>query len=235
MVTYILLALGVISLVFFLILRDKNGSPLATVIKTLTSLFFIATAFAALGENNTVTYDRIIVPAALIIMGLVLGLVGDITLDCKIVYQRMPKDSDTYTFAGMVSFGISHIMYITALSLLYYFNAWSLLVAVGVTVAVFAVSILAMKMNFGKWLIPSITYAFLLSLFTANAAAIAITEATVGTDLVLLLVGSILFLLSDLVLSMTYFDGKDSKIMIVSNHILYYAAQFLIAIAVLFI
>lgn len=235
MVTYILLALGIISLIFFLVLRDKNGSPIATVIKTLTSLFFIATAFAAFGENNTVTYDRIIVPGALIIMGLVLGLVGDITLDLKINYQRMLKDSDTYTFAGMSSFGISHILYIVALSLLYYFNAWSLLVAVGLTAIIFGVSIFIMKMNFGKWLIPSILYGFLLTLFASNAAAIAITEATVGVDLILLLVGSILFLLSDLILSMTYFEGKDSRGMIVTNHVLYYAAQFLIAISIMFI
>jgi len=57
----------------------------------------------------------------------------------------------------------------------------------------------------------------------------------VGPDLILFLIGSILFLLSDLVLSMTYFDGKDSKIMIIINHVLYYAAQFSIAVAVLYI
>lgn len=235
MVTYILLALGIVSLVGFLILRDKNGSPLATVIKALVSLFFVATAFAALGENNTVSYDRIIVPAALIIMGLMCGLVGDITLDLKITYQKMLKDSDTFTFAGMASFAIGHILYIVALSLLYQFSGWAILIGVGLNVAIFAVSIFLMKMKFGKWLIPTISYGFLLSIFVCVAAAACIIENTVGADLILFLVGSILFLLSDLVLSMTYFDGKDSKLMIVINHVLYYAAQFAIAVAVLFI
>lgn len=235
MVTYILLALGIVSLICFLALRDKNGSPLATVIKTLASLFFIATAIAALIENNTVSYDRIIIPGALIIMGLVLGLVGDITLDLKITYQKMIKDSDTYTFAGMVSFGIGHILYIVAISMLYTFSGWAILIAAGFIALVFIVSIFLMKMNFGKWLIPSISYGFLLSIFMCVAAAACIIEKTVGVDLILFLIGSILFLLSDLILSMTYFDGKDSKVMIIVNHILYYAAQFSIAVAVLFI
>lgn len=235
MVTYIMLALGVLSLIGFLIVRDKNGSPLATVLKTLASLFFIATAVAGLLENATVSYDRIIVPALLIIMGLVMGLVGDITLDLKITYQKMIKDSDTYTFAGMASFGIGHILYIVAISMLYEFSGWAILVGVGLNAAIFAVSIFLMKMKFGKWLIPSITYGFLLAIFMCVAGASCIIEKTVGPDLILFLIGSILFLLSDLVLSMTYFDGKDSKIMIIINHVLYYAAQFSIAVAVLYI
>ncbi len=235
MVTYILLALGILSLIGFLVLRDKNGSPLATVIKTLASLFFIATAFAAFGENNTVSYDRIVVPAALIIMGLVLGLVGDITLDLKITYQKMIKDSDTYTFAGMACFGIGHILYIVAISMLYAFSGWAILVGVGINAAIFGLSIFVMKMKFGKWLIPSISYGFLLTIFMCVAGAACIIEKSVGPDLILFLVGSILFLLSDLVLSMTYFDGKDSKVMIIINHVLYYAAQFSIAVAILYI
>jgi hypothetical protein len=176
-------------------------------------------------------------------MGLVMGLVGDITLDLKITYQKIIKDSDTYTFAGMASFGIGHILYIVAISMLYEFSGWAILVGVGLNAAIFAVSIFLMKMKFGKWLIPSITYGFLLAIFMCVAGASCIIEKTVGPDLILFLIGSILFLLSDLagyvtaqpMLSMTYFDGKDSKIMIIINHVLYYAAQFSIAVAVLYI
>jgi hypothetical protein len=62
---------------------------------------------------------------------------------------------------------------------------------------------------------------------------------------VLLIIGSILFILSDLVLSMTYFSKEEdykkegilnpeSRFMISLNHILYYGAQFFIAISILF-
>jgi hypothetical protein len=54
------------------------------------------------------------------------------------------------------------------------------------------------------------------------------------TCTVLLAAGAILFLLSDLVLVMTYYDNKDSRPFIVVNHVLYYAAEFTIALSILY-
>jgi hypothetical protein len=51
---------------------------------------------------------------------------------------------------------------------------------------------------------------------------------------VLLAAGAILFLLSDLVLVMTYYDNKDSRPFIVVNHVLYYAAEYTIALSILY-
>ena len=49
-------------------------------------------------------------------------------------------------------------------------------------------------------------------------------------------VGGLLFLLSDLILSGTYFgEGKRRPVDIITNHVSYYAAQFVIASAVMFI
>jgi hypothetical protein len=234
MVTYIFLALGVLALVAFLAFRDKHGSALATCLKSLTSLFFMATAIAAFCENGTTSFDRIIIPAGLILLGLIFGLVGDILLDLKITYKRDLKDSDLYTYAGMLAFGVGHVLYIAAVSLLFDFNWWALLVAVGLAAVIFCTAILVLKMNFGKFLIPSISYGFLLSWFVCLVAANCIT-AGATTALVLLLIGSIMFLVSDLILSMTYFDKKDGRVFIIANHVVYYAAQFLIAISLMFI
>jgi len=53
---------------------------------------------------------------------------------------------------------------------------------------------------------------------------------------ILLSVGLISFLASDLVLSLQYFGGKqDSKNLTIVNHILYYIAQILIASFIFFI
>jgi len=50
----------------------------------------------------------------------------------------------------------------------------------------------------------------------------------------LFFIGALLFLLSDLVLSGTYFGtGKRRPVDVILNHILYYAGQFLIAGSVL--
>ena len=48
--------------------------------------------------------------------------------------------------------------------------------------------------------------------------------------------GAVLFTLSDLVLSGTYFgEGKDRPVDIILNYILYYSGQFLIALSLLFV
>ena len=105
-------------------------------------------------------------------------------------------------------------------------------------------SIFVMKMRFGKFLIPSISYCILLTWFVVYSAwNLAAIKSTAN---ILLLVGSIMFIVSDLILSMTYFSKEEdykkqgmmnpeSKFMIVANHATYYIAQFLIAIAILFI
>ena len=46
--------------------------------------------------------------------------------------------------------------------------------------------------------------------------------------------GMLVFLFSDLILSMQYFGGKDQKIFIYINHIAYYLAQIMFALFMLF-
>ena len=134
----------------------------------------------------------------------------------------------------MAAFGIGHILYIVAVSLFFAFSPWTILIAAGATAAIFSISIFVLKMNFGKFLIPSISYAFLLTLFIASAVAAGILTGF-SVTIILLIVGAALFLASDLVLSMTYFDGNESRFMIILNHALYYAAQFLIALSVYYV
>lgn len=238
MSTYILLVLGAISLTFFLLFRTKDGGILPATLKTITSLLFVATAISG-AINNYVLTGVAGVPKltyiGLIVLGLVFGLIGDFTLDLKVTYQVSNlRHSDLYTFIGMGAFGIGHILYIIAVALFFRFSPWTILIAAGATAAIFAVSLFLMKMNFGKFLIPSILYAFLLTLFlSCTVAAGILTAFTV--PVILLVVGAALFLLSDLVLSMIYFDGNESRVMIIINHVLYYAAQFLIALSVYYI
>ena len=238
MLTYILLALGGISLAFFLLFRNKEGGVGPAALKTLTSLLFVATALSGAVGNYIVTGNA--APAkltfmALVVLGLVCGLIGDLTLDLKVTYKTINlRHSDLYTYFGMAAFGVGHIFYIVAVGLFFGFSAWTLLIAAGATAAIFCTSIFLMKMRFGDFLIPSILYAFLLTLFLASAVAAGLI-ACFSLSVILLIVGAGLFLLSDLVLSMIYFDGNDARVLIIVNHVLYYAAQFLIALSLFYI
>ena len=238
MLTYILLALGGLFLAAFLLFRTKEGGLLPAALKTMTSFLFVATAVSGAVNNYIATGNAAPIKLTfmgLIVLGLVCGLVGDLTLDLKVTYQSTNlRHSDVYTFFGMGAFGIGHILYIVAVALFFGFSAWTILIAVAVTAVIFTVSLFLLKMQFGKFLIPSIIYALLLTLFLACAVAGGII-AGFSLSVILLIAGAALFLCSDLVLSMIYFDGNESRVLIIVNHVLYYAAQFLIAISVYYV
>ncbi len=238
MLTYILLVLGGLFLTLFLLFRTKEGGLLPAALKTITSFLFVATAVSGAVNNYVVTgilgVEKLTF-MGLIILGLVCGLVGDLTLDLKITYQSTNiRHSDVYTFFGMAAFGIGHIFFVSAVGIYFGFSAWTLLIAAAAAAIIFTVSLFLLKMQFSKFLIPSVAYAFLLTLFLACAIAGGIF-AGFSLPIILLIVGAALFLLSDLVLSMIYFDGNDSRVLIIVNHVLYYAAQFLIALSVYYI
>lgn len=257
MLPYFLLAVGIVMLILFLIARDKKSSMLAIILKTVTSLFFIATGLAAMVENGVAhDLDKIALPCALVLMGLVLGMVGDITLDFKIYFKGLEgeyanagKDKDSMMYFGMLAFGIGHVLYITSMAIRFPGHEmnvlWSALISIAVVAVMFCVTIFALKMQFGKFLIPSIIYAFLLCWFVVMSVMY-VKPAGASASSIVLLVGSILFVISDMVLSMTYFSkpedyqrqgalNPESRLMIIVNHVTYYLAQFLIALSLLFI
>jgi len=224
---YLLTFLGAIVLTLFLLNRDRNGSVKALLYKTLASFLFIAVAFASFLANPCPCAG---VYTALIMMGLVCGLIGDILLDLKIMYK---ESSSLYQHGGMAAFLMGHLFYLAALIGYFGFNWIPVAVALALAVIIILVSRFAFKFNFAEHTIDTYAYSFVLAYMMTQAGYAAVTQ-NYSTCTVLLAVGAILFLLSDLVLSMTYYDGKDSRAFISVNHVLYYAAQFCIALSVLY-
>jgi len=254
MITYIFVGLGGLSLILFLLFRDKKSSVIAVSLKTLTSLFFIATAFAASYSRTTTGNENMITICLLTFTGLLFGLVGDFMLDFKIYFKSLRyedhmKDSDKTTYVGMIAFACGHILYIAA-TLLYETGKLMYLLYSSVTAILFAVVFIFIigkkvtKLDFGKFLIPSLIYCFLLSNFVFLSLIYLVTAPNIINTL--RFTGALLFLISDLVLSMTYFSepeayktpgilNPESRFMISINHITYYAAQFILAILLMYL
>ncbi|MFA5078757.1 MAG: lysoplasmalogenase family protein [Dehalococcoidia bacterium] len=224
---YLLTFLGAIVLTLFLLNRDRNGSVKALLYKTLASFLFIVVAFAAFLANPC---PCAAVYAVLIIMGLACGLIGDILLDLKVMYKQ---SASLYQHGGMAAFFMGHVFYLAALIGYFGFNWIPAAVAVALAVIIMLISRFAFKFDFAEHTIDTYAYSFVLCYMMAQACYAAVMQGYSACT-VLLAVGSILFLLSDLVLSMTYYDGKDSRAYISVNHVLYYAAQFCIALSVLY-
>jgi uncharacterized membrane protein YhhN len=156
------------------------------------------------------------------------GLLGDICLDQKDMYAA---HKETYTFAGFIAFMTGHLFFIAGM-LFTYCPDWKTLLpgaAAGLAVG-FGCLLMAkpMKMDFGRFKLITVIYGFVLTFMIGTAFACYAAYKTVQP--LWMGIGGISFLLSDLILSQTYFGkGHDKPLDYVLNYVLYYGAQFVIA------
>ncbi len=220
-------ALGAVLLVPYIFLRSKKRLLPGLFFKVSISVLFLLTAAAGIlasgGQANLPL-------SAALFIGLVFGLLGDVFLDQKDMY---PQHKDTYTFAGFLSFIAGHSFFLTGM-LVTYAPGWrSLLPGAAAALAAGAGCLLIakpLKMKYGRFKVISVFYgSFLTFLVGAMFACYAAGRAR---QALLMGIGGAAFLLSDLVLSQTFFcKGKDRPVDYALNYILYYGAQFTIALS----
>lgn len=228
--SYVFGAFSLVFCILFCIFRASKATVYSLCLKTIASVCFIMSGIFAIkfvGESSV---------SLLIVAGLVMGLIGDIILDLKIMY---PDQGNQYFVAGTTSFVIGHFFYFVAVLL---YNStilpthllWNILAALGFAIIMTTATMLVSKkmgLNFGKMIYLVIFYCLVLTFMTGFAVSIAIFNPIFW----IFAAGMILFLASDLVLSMQYFGNATGKVFIYINHILYYLAQILIAISLLFV
>ncbi|MBR3597937.1 MAG: lysoplasmalogenase [Clostridia bacterium] len=227
----IIVLIGLISLCAFLFLRVKKTDVKSLMLKAVTSVMFILTG-VFLTIVNTSLY------AGLIVAGLTCGILGDIWLDMKFMYRQ---DEKFLTNAGFISFACGHFFYIAAIiaGTAPSFKVISLLPSIGIALiagcAVYFGEKL-MKLNYGSYKIISTLYGALLFFVTVLALFACIFSGfSENTHLFVFFIGGVLFVISDLILSGTYFgEGKNRPVDIITNHVSYYLAQFVIASSILF-
>lgn len=211
----------------FIVVRVLRGGMTALYLKALASVGFVGLGLVMFFGYSPANWKSIFV-----ILGLVMGLVGDVLLDFKVVQK---EKSDTYLNWGMLAFGVGHIFYFVYLVLrLPEFNVWGLLVSLGVaafiTVAIIKFIAPAMKLDFGKFKWQSAAYSFVLSFVMLYA----ITCAVLTPSFWLIALGLGLIFISDLILSIMYFGGKENdKLLCILNHGIYYLGQIAIALSCL--
>lgn len=228
----ILLVITSLLALLFIVARTLKGGNLGLVLKTLASFAFVATSIVGIILSDSTGNTKIAM--GLISIGLLLGMIGDIILDLKVIYEGTDK---WYLNTGMLSFGLGHGAYFAAFTLVALENDTKLLlpilVGVGVAIVLTALTMIAskpLKLNFGKFLWQTIGYSFILNFMVVFSLVLAI----MGGCGWLVFVGLLLFLLSDLVLSNQYFGGQlHNKVFIAVNHALYYAAQIILVAVVL--
>lgn len=211
----------------FIVIRVKKGGVAGLISKTIASLAFFFTGVILACVN----FSGNPIVQFLILLGLLSGVAGDVFLDCRQVdLERQGKHLNK----GMLSFGVGHAFYLTAIVIyaMEYIDptipALSALIAIPVSAAVMFVMVKVLKMDVKHFVLQSFGY-FLILLYVA---LLTFSIALYGgvPQIALLTVGAFLFLASDIILSFQLFGGQEkNKPLTVAVHIFYYAAQLIYA------
>lgn len=233
MIYYFLLVLGAAALVLYIKEKLKAYSLKAVFLKSAVSVLFIAAG--VYGWSASAQSDPM---APLVILGLVCGLSGDIWLDLKYVF---PQKDEPFTYAGFAAFGIGHVLYTAGMLIRFFPRGRPLYIILPLLLALLlgagnAALEKLMKLSFGKMRPVVIVYGILLFSTVLISGSLALFYGWQEKALNLMFAGGILFAVSDLILSGTYFGtGRDRPIDIILNYLTYYPAQFLIASSPLFL
>ena len=204
-VPIIIIVLGLISLTLFCISKIKAYSYRTVIVKGVTSLLFLSLAIYGLIAMEFRLLGFFIVP------GLFFGLLGDIFLDLKYVPNEREKGREyLWTMLGFIVFGIGHILYVTAMFLEFYNGQSIFYIIIPIALAIIMGPVTMfigklMKAQYGKYYWIAFFYAMTLFATAFSAFFLWMMTAFTETTLLLIFIGGILFIISDLILNMTYF------------------------------
>ncbi len=221
----LLVVLGFIVDILFIRAEYAGKMKQATVLKGLASFFFVLLGliFYVSGHNNTV--------ATLILLGLIFGMLGDIFLNLRNLYEG--ATSNKIFAVGILLFLIGHFMYIAALlvrdMMILPWNLAVMAVLTGICVPPLMKKITAPSKGLKTF---GYVYLTIVILMFASAATLLILDGAGGFE-VLFALGALLFVVSDFIM-IYYSFGKKIKPLRAVNLLTYYAGQMLIAFCILF-
>lgn len=233
MLGYLFFAVGIITAAFFVIKRDSKVTTNIVYAKSLASIGFVLSAVFFYAESKDCTGYL----GAFTVAGAIFGLLGDIFLDLK--YSGL-NDSKRCTNYGFYSFLAGHLFYCIAMISAYGMGLVNYIcVFAGVSLGIISVFFgeKIMKLNYGTHKKETLLYSVFLASALGLACSYTLTEHYTLHS-ILLNIGFLLFVISDAFLAVIYFSNDENvrtkRSLIVLNHITYYAAQYIIALSLIF-
>ena len=225
---------GMVALCFCI--REKLGKPTirAAILKDLSSIGFFFTAIACM---YTVTREGDAGAFGwLLLLGSFFGVQGDVWLSFKYLYKAQAW---LYTFVGIGMFAAGHIFYIAALLISFGKEVGGVTIGIPVAMGVLigiATGMLEkkVKLEFGRFKYTVMAYAGLLSMTMFLSGAFAVSFHWQNPVLDVMFVAMVLFAVSDVILSRTYFSKRErTPALLLANYITYYGAQYVLAFSIL--
>ncbi|MCQ2506410.1 MAG: lysoplasmalogenase [Lachnospiraceae bacterium] len=209
----------------------------ATIFKGIASLFFVVIGFIAYSKVNDAVKN-------LVIIGLILGLIGDVFLNMRNLYEGAL--SNKIFAVGILAFMSGHFLYIAAM-LKVALSYGGVLVALMITIlSTVFLSLISIPPLMRRIIAPSkglkiFGYVYLvvvITMYCASAAQLAglLKQGSRGGMLcygIFMFIGALFFLVSDFIM-IYYSFGKKIKPLRAINLLTYYLGQLLIAASGLF-
>ena len=204
----------------FLDTERQKKYDTAVLLKGVASFFFVVLGFRFMGDSRE---------AVLILIGLVLGCIADVLLNLRFVF---PAKGQSIFLVGILVFLAGHIMYLIAVMGMAA-SPWICVAVAVVLTALLMVWIfrqITAKMAFK---IFGVVYIGAIVLLNCVACANLITSPSAFTAV--FFAGSLLFLVSDIVLILNTFGKETRQSLRITNVMLYYVGQLLIALSLKFL
>lgn len=220
----LLCVVGILVDIWFIKTEYAGKMGKATVLKGAASLFFVALGFVCFAANDA-PFGK------LIVIGLILGLVGDVLLNLRNVVAG--RKSMLVFALGILAFLSGHFLYIAALIRLKAdVVIWAVLITA--VISVLAIPPLMRRITAPSMGLKIFGYVYLVVVIAMfSCAAMVLVKLGASALTVLFAVGALLFMVSDFIM-IYYSFGKKIKPLRAINLLSYYAGQLLIAIAILF-
>ena len=209
---------------FILVEKQKKYVP-AVILKGTAALVFIIIGVLSMQMASNQSF------AILVVIGLLLGVIGDVLLNLRFVFEKIGQK---IFLMGIAVFLGGHIMYLVALSTL------SNNLLVSLICGLFAAALL-LRWIFSR--IGEVPRAFEIFGYVYIGAIVLMTAVAIGnlisnpgsTSALLYVIGALFFTASDVILIFNTFGGTQKFSLRVANLSLYYLGQLLIAVSLQFI
>ena len=202
--------------ILFICYDNKHHDRKSIVLKSLASLMFVLLALSLYKDK-----------ALLIVIALVFNMIGDIIL---IFRNKYPNIKDKLFIAGIVSFFIAHISILLYLIKLNITTVkFAFILSLIFYIILFSIFNRTLKVS-GIIRVVGIIYTYVI-MFTTSMAIINLAGLPTFSNLALL-IGVVLFVISDIILIIFKFNKSDKNIMQIICRSIYYLSQLILALYV---
>ena len=215
---FALVAAGFVLQILFIRTEHEEKYLLADILKGTASLMFVIIGYYAFTRVNNPFNKQFFI-------GLIFGMIGDILLNLRFVFK---KNGQKIFLLGILAFLVGHILYLLAL-IPQARGTWMwYCVAVGAIAAAALLAYIFKTMEV-KTAFKVFGVFYLGAVFIMTAIALGIAIFSPSRRAFIYAVGAVLFTASDVVLIFNTFSGVTKFSLRITNLLLYYMGQMLIA------